>query len=88
LLFIIFRKIQGSIAHNVKVVYDVSGVATKKLRSSFSNPSNVAEKKPTKGASPTGFFRSPSRFSGEADTILLYAVCRSYNNNYYINNNN
>jgi hypothetical protein len=61
-------------AHNVKVVYDVFGVAIKELRSSFSNPKNVAEKKSTKGASPTGFFRSPSRFSGEAYTILLCAV--------------
>jgi hypothetical protein len=39
-----------NIAHNVKVVYDVFGVAIKELRSSFSNPKNVAEKKPTKGA--------------------------------------
>ena len=32
---------------------------------------NVAEKKRTKGASPTAFFRSPSRESGEAHTDLL-----------------
>jgi hypothetical protein len=38
----------------------------------------------TKGASPTAVFRSPSRFSGEAYTFLLYAVCRSYNNKYDI----
>jgi len=34
----------------------------------------VAEKKRTKGASPTAFFRSPSRESGEAHTDLLCAV--------------
>jgi hypothetical protein len=61
-------------AHNVKVVYDVFWVAIKKLRSSFSNPKNVAERKPHKGRSPTAVFRSPSRFSGEAYTILLCAV--------------
>jgi len=33
---------------------------------------NVAEKKRTKGASPTAFFRSPSRESGEAHTDLLH----------------
>jgi hypothetical protein len=33
-------------------------VAKKKLRSSFSNRKNVAEKKPTKALAPTGFFRS------------------------------
>jgi hypothetical protein len=43
-------------AHNVKVVYDVFGGAIKKLRSSFSNPKNVAEKKPTKGVARLGFF--------------------------------
>jgi hypothetical protein len=43
-------------AYNVKVVYDVSGVAIKKLRSSFSNPRNVAEKKSTKGGARLGFF--------------------------------
>jgi hypothetical protein len=62
------------IAHNVKVVYDVFGVAIKELRSCSSNPKNVAERKPHKGRSPTAVFRSPSRFSGEAYTILLYAV--------------
>jgi hypothetical protein len=34
---------------------------------------NVAERKPHKGRSPTAVFRSPSRFSGEAYTILLGA---------------
>jgi hypothetical protein len=47
LLLTILQKILAPIAYNVKVVYDVSGVAIKKLRSSFSNPKNVAEKKPT-----------------------------------------
>jgi len=32
----------------------------------------VAEKKRTKGASPTAFFCSPSRESGEAHTDLLH----------------
>jgi hypothetical protein len=61
-------------AHNVKVVYDVSGVAIKKLRRSFSNLRNVAEQNTTKGASTTGVLCGPSRFSGEAYTILLCAV--------------
>jgi hypothetical protein len=61
-------------AYNVKVVYDVFGVAIKELRSSSSNSKNVAERKPQKGRSPTAVFRSPSRFSGEAYTILLSAV--------------
>jgi hypothetical protein len=74
-LSILFEIFLEQIAHNVKVVYDVFGVAIKELRSSSSNPKNVVEKKPTKGASPTGFFRNPSRFSGEAYTILLCAVC-------------
>jgi hypothetical protein len=71
--FFLTPTVFSQLSHNVKVVYDVSGVALKKLRSSFSNPRNVAEKK-SKGRSPTGFFRSPSRFSGEAYTILLGAV--------------
>jgi hypothetical protein len=64
-------------SYNVKVVYDVFGVAIKELRSGSSNPKNVAEKKPTK-QSPTGFFRSPIRFSGEVYTILLGDVWISY----------
>jgi hypothetical protein len=43
-------------AYNVKVVYDVSGVAIKKLRSSSSNPRNVAERKPHKGRKPDWVF--------------------------------
>jgi hypothetical protein len=35
---------------------------------------NVAERKQHKGRSPTAVFRSPSRFSGEAYTILLGEV--------------
>jgi hypothetical protein len=48
-------------AYNVKVVYDVFGIAIKELRSGSSNPKNVAEKKSTKGAARLGFFgaRSP-----------------------------
>jgi hypothetical protein len=38
-----FKKVSGQMAHNVKVVYDVFGVAIKELRSSSSNPKNVAE---------------------------------------------
>jgi hypothetical protein len=37
----------------------------------FQRTKNVAEKKRTKGASLTAFFRSPSRESGEAHTVLL-----------------
>jgi hypothetical protein len=57
-LSFIFQQILACISHNVKVVYDVSGVAIKKLRSSFSNPRNVAEKKPIKGVARLGFFRA------------------------------
>jgi hypothetical protein len=46
----------AQIAYNVKVVYDVFGVAIKELRSDSSNPKNVAEKNPTKGAARLGFF--------------------------------
>jgi hypothetical protein len=41
---------------NLKVVYDVSGVAIKELRSSSSNPKNVAEKKNHKGRKPDWVF--------------------------------
>jgi hypothetical protein len=37
-------KFRFGISPNVKVVYDVFGVAIKKLRSSFSSPKNVVEK--------------------------------------------
>jgi hypothetical protein len=51
-----FSKILGRIASNVKVVYDVFAVAMEKLRSSFSNRKNVAEKNRTKGAARLRFF--------------------------------
>jgi hypothetical protein len=38
-----YNTILEKLAHNVKVVYDVSGVAIKELRSSSSNPRNVLE---------------------------------------------
>jgi hypothetical protein len=44
----------------------------------FQRTKNVTEKKRTKGASPTAFFRSPSRESGEAHTDLLCEVA-AYN---------
>jgi hypothetical protein len=63
-------------AYNVLAVTDVFAVAIKELRSNSSNRKNVAEKKPTKGVSPTGFFRSPSRpMGGEAVTVLLCEGC-------------
>jgi hypothetical protein len=49
----------GGIAYNVKVVYDVSGVAIRELRSSFSNSKNVAERKPHKGRKPDCGFSEP-----------------------------
>jgi hypothetical protein len=51
----------GWISHNVPVVYDVFAVAIKELRSNSSNRKNVAEQNTTKGVSPTGVLRSPSR---------------------------
>jgi hypothetical protein len=53
--FQIFYDILAHIAYNVKVVYDVFGVAIEELRSSSSNPKNVAERKPTKGEARLGF---------------------------------
>jgi len=49
-------------------------VRDKGIAKQFQRTKNVAEKKRTKGASPTAFFRSPSRESGEAHTDLLGAV--------------
>jgi hypothetical protein len=43
------KKILGKMAYNVKVVYDVFGVAIRELRSGSSNPKNVAEQNTTKG---------------------------------------
>jgi hypothetical protein len=45
-----------ALSHNVPAVYDVFAVAIKKLRSSFSNRKNVAEKKPTKAQSADWVF--------------------------------
>jgi hypothetical protein len=59
--FYLFQSVFKQMALNVPAVYDVFAVAIKELRSNSSNRKNVAEKKPTKGVSPTGFFRSPSR---------------------------
>jgi hypothetical protein len=49
-------------------------VRDKGIAKQFQRTKNVAEQKCTKGASPTAFFRSPSRESGEAHTVLLCAV--------------
>jgi len=49
-------------------------VRDKGIAKQFQRTKNVAEDKRTKGASPTAFFRSPSRESGEAHTVLLCAV--------------
>jgi hypothetical protein len=54
-----FLYILAPISHNVKVVYDVFGVAIKELRSGSSNPKNVAEKKPHKGCKPDCGFSEP-----------------------------
>jgi hypothetical protein len=59
---------------NVPAVNDVFAVAIKELRSNSSNSKNVAEKKPTKGASPTGFFRSLAAERRRTFTVLLCAV--------------
>jgi hypothetical protein len=57
---------------NVPAVNDVFAVAIKELRSNSSNCKNVAEKKTTKGASPTGFFRSLAARTGRRTfTVLL-----------------
>jgi hypothetical protein len=48
--FSIFSENSTGISPNVKVVYDVFGVAIKELRSGSSNPKNVAEQNTTKGA--------------------------------------
>jgi hypothetical protein len=53
-------------------------VRDKGIAKQFQRTKSVAEKKRTKGASPTAFFRSPSRESGEAHTVLLCAVSAFY----------
>jgi len=55
-------------------LYATFFVRDKGIAEQFQRTKNVAEKKRTKGASPTAFFRSPSRESGEAHTDLLCAV--------------
>jgi hypothetical protein len=60
-------------AYNVPAVYDVFAVAIKE-REAFQQPQKCGGEKTHKGRSPTGFFRSPSRFSGEAYTVLLGEV--------------
>jgi hypothetical protein len=72
IIFYYFKQILIFISHNVKVVYDISGVA--ETAKQFQQPQKCGGEKTHKGRSTTGFFRSPSRFSGEAYTILLYAV--------------
>jgi hypothetical protein len=54
--FLIILFFLSKIALNVKGVYDVFGVAIKELRSSSSNPKNVAEQNTTKGVARLGFF--------------------------------
>jgi len=56
-------------------------VRDKGIAKQFQCTKNVAEKKRTKGASPTAFFRSPSRESGEAHTDLLSAGFSAF---YYV----
>jgi hypothetical protein len=55
-------------------LYATFFVRDKGIAKQFRRTKNVAEKKRTKGASPTAFLRSPSRESGEAHTDLLCAV--------------
>jgi len=64
------------VSHNVSAVCDVFAVAIKELRSNSSNRKNVAEKKPTKGVSLTGFFRSPSRRKAAKHIQSCYAMGR------------
>ena len=55
-------------------LYATFFVRDKGIAKQFQRTKNVAEKKRTKGASPTAFFRRPSRESGEAHTDLLYDI--------------
>jgi hypothetical protein len=59
-------------------LYATFFVRDKGIAEQFQRTKNVAEKKRTKGASPTAFFRSPSRESGEAHTDLLGEVPMLY----------
>jgi hypothetical protein len=45
---------------------------------------NVAEKKPTKGVSPTGFFRSPSRRKAAKCIQTCYMPLRPFYNFLYL----
>jgi hypothetical protein len=71
-------------AHNVKVVYDVFGVAIKERRSSFSNPKNVAEQNTTKGVARLGFcgaraaFRRRSVYNPVMRRCLFNYIPESY----------
>jgi hypothetical protein len=66
-------------------LYATFFVRDKGIAKQFQRTKNVAEKKRTKGASPTAFFRSPSRESGEAHTDLLGAVLALYLNITFFN---
>jgi hypothetical protein len=57
-------------SYTVPAVYAVFAGAIKE-REAYQQPQKCGGKKPHKGRSPTAVFRSPSRFSGEAYTILL-----------------
>jgi hypothetical protein len=61
-------------AYNVPAVYDVFAVAIKELRSNSSNRKNVAEQNTTKGISPTGVLRSPSRRQASKHIQTCYAT--------------
>ena len=60
--------------HNVPAVCDGFAVAIEE-RGAFQQPQTVVEQNTTKGASPTGVLRNPSRpTGGDAHTDLLCAV--------------
>jgi hypothetical protein len=63
----VFRKL----AYNVLAVCDVFTVAIKE-REAFQQPQKCGGEKPTKGASPTGFFVARAANGGEAHTVLLH----------------
>jgi hypothetical protein len=69
----IFNETIAQMSSNVPAVYDVFAVAIKETVG-FQQPQKCGGEKTHKGRSPTEFFRSPSRFSGEAYTGLLCAV--------------
>jgi len=59
--FVFLQKCQNTMSHNVPAVCDVFLCAIKEMRSISSTQKNVAEQNATKGVSPTGVLRSPSR---------------------------